>query len=101
MSANPLEAAHEVVQDRKGACGMPEVTGVLAGEAVPTPIDEGSGMFVGTNLTRGDVSYATGIATGAVLAMIASGGMDLTQALGSLYVEGLLVGIEYGRGLAG
>lgn len=97
---NPLETAHAIVQDRKAACAMPQMDEVLSGEAEIPHEDQGTPMWSGTDLTEDNVREAVNVTVKYTLAMLMTGAVDIKQALTSIYIEGLLVGIEHGRSLA-
>lgn len=96
---NPLQAAHDVVQARKYACGMTELPAVLAGEAPIPSAEEGRNMWSGTDLTEGNAGEAVAVVIPSIESLLVSGAATIREALTAAYTEGLLTGIEHGRGL--
>lgn len=94
---NPLQTAHEAVQARKLACGMPDMSVVLAGDAPLAGVGEGHGMWSGTDLREEDALEAVNIVVQNIEGLLRNGAATIREALAAAYTEGLLTGIEHGR----
>lgn len=99
---NQLRHAHEIVANRKKSVGIASVTDVIMGSQQLTKSADNSsnGMYVGTNLTKEDVSEWSELLSETILAVLIAGRYEsIIEAVQSAAVEGLLVGIEHGKAI--